>query len=294
MEHIAPILQAIASLAWAFFAFTALFVLKSEITQAFGRLTKAEFFGQKIELREELVKLEASAVAAVVETKALPKEERRIQSADQEETFDATIKSILQQATSDPKLALMTVAAELEKQARQALATRGLLGSRDAVSLSQALNELNQYGLPPNLAGTVRLFLDVRNKIVHGKASTNDDAVSALDSGLSLLRALNGLPNEVNIVYHPGVEIFSDAKCTQPITDAKGLILETTSPGGAMKTRRIFPTTRTHFQKGKQVAWEWNMQNVWPATWYRDLDTGAIREAWHSSAEFIGRHLDDI
>jgi hypothetical protein len=138
------------------------------------------------------------------------------------------------------------------------------------------------------------MFDHVRNKIIHGSAATDDDALRALDSGLAILRVLNTLPNEVNVVYHPGVEVFSDALGTKPIPDTKGIILETTSPGGAIKTFRIFPTTRTHFQKGKQVAWEWNMQKGWPAAWYRDPDTGAIREAWGSSAEFIGRHLDDI
>jgi hypothetical protein len=116
----------------------------------------------------------------------------------------------------------------------------------------------------------------------------------AAKTGMTILRALNVLPNEVNVVYHPGVEIFSDAAATKPIPDAKGVILETTSPGGVMKTFRIFPTTRTHFQKGKQVAWEWSMQKGWPAAWYRDPDTGTITQAWVSSAEFIGRHLDDI
>jgi hypothetical protein len=132
------------------------------------------------------------------------------------------------------------------------------------------------------------------NKIIHGAAATDDDALSALDTGMTILRALNVLPNEVNVVHHPGVEIFFDAAATKPIPDAKGVILETTSPGGVMKMFRIFPTTRTHFQKGKQVAWEWSMQKVWPAAWYRDADTGTITQAWVSSAEFIARHLDDI
>jgi hypothetical protein len=215
-------------------------------------------------------------------------------SAGQEERFDATIKSILQQAASAPKVALMTLRAELEKQAQQGLATRGILRGRPVVSLSQALSELRQYGFPPNLQGSLELFDDVRNKIIHGVAATDDDALRALDSGMTILRALNALPNEVNVVYHPGVEIFSDTACTKPILDARGVILETTSPGGLMKTFRIFPTTRTHFQKGKQVAWEWDMHKVWPAAWYRDLDTGAIRPAWLGSAEFIGRHLDEI
>jgi hypothetical protein len=61
-----------------------------------------------------------------------------------------------------------------------------------------------------------------------------------------------------------------------------------------MTTFRIFPTTRTHFQKGKRVAWEWNMAKVWPAAWYRDPDTGEIKEGWVSAAEFVGRHLDDV
>ena len=171
MEYVAPILRAIVDLLWVSFAFTALFTLKPEIIRAFGRLTKAEILGQKIELRDELVELHASTVATEKEAQELPRSfifepepaQLSIHGESptvrvQEETFDDTIKSILQQATSDPKLALMALAAELEKQARQALATRGLLDGRRAVSLSEALNELNQYGFPPNLAGTLRLF----------------------------------------------------------------------------------------------------------------------------------------
>jgi hypothetical protein len=98
-------------------------------------------------------------------------------------------------------------------------------------------------------------------------------------------------PDRVDIVYHPGVELFSDDAGTKPFPGAKGIVLETTtSPGGVMKT--IFPTTRTHFQKGRKVAAKWNVQKVWPAAWYRDPDTGEIKLAWLSSAEFVGRHND--
>jgi aminopeptidase N len=155
MDQVAPIIKAVASLLWPFFAFTVMFLFKSEISQMFHRLTKAEILGQKVELSEEVQELDASAVATAIETTALRPEQRRIPSVDEDETIDATIKSILQQATRDPKLALMALAAELEKQARQALATRGVLGTRRVVSLSQALSELNQYGFPPNLAGAV-------------------------------------------------------------------------------------------------------------------------------------------
>jgi hypothetical protein len=182
----------------------------------------------------------------------------------------------------------------LERQTRQDLAVRGLLKGRRHVAITEALRELHQYGFPPNLAGSVKLFLDVRNRIVHDVTATDADALSALDSGLTILRALDALPKETNVVYHPGVDIFSDQSCVTRIADAKGIILETTSPGGVIKTFRIFPTMQSDFQKGKTVAWEWNMQKTWGKAWYRDPDTEIIERGWDSSAEFTGRHLDEV
>ena len=95
-------------------------------------------------------------------------------------------------------------------------------------------------------------LMTYENKILHGGAATDSEALSALDSGITVLRALNVLPNEINVVHQTDVELFSERECTIPVPDAKGVILETTSPDGAMKTFRIFPTTRTHFEKGKR------------------------------------------
>ena len=94
--------------------------------------------------------------------------------------------------------------------------------------------------------------------------------------------------------YHPGVDIFIDPLCKTLITNAKGIILETESPGGITKSFRIFPTTRAHFQKGKRVAWEWSFELTWGPTWYKDPNTHEIKKAWDSSTEFIGRHLDEV
>ena len=76
--------------------------------------------------------------------------------------------------------------------------------------------------------------------------------------------------------------------------DCKGLILEAIGPGGAKKTLMIYPTTQTHYQKGMYIAWEWNLTKVWDETWYKDPDSGEIKYAWTSAAEFIGRNLEDI
>jgi hypothetical protein len=294
LDQIAPIIKALAALLWPLISLVVVVIFRSEIKVAMHRISKAEIFGQKIELREELAELKASVAATAVEIDALPKENRRVDGIEQDAMLNASVEALLKQATSDPKLALMSLSAELEKQARLALASRGLLQKRHAVSIGEALKELIEYGFPPNLIESLRLFSDVRNRIVHGLTATNDDTLSALDLGISLLKALNALPNEVNIVYHPGVDIFADSACTKLIDDAKGVIVETTSPGGVLTTFHIFPTKKHHFKKGKKVAWEWNAEAVWPDTWYKDPDTGAIREAWNWSAEFVGRHLDDI
>jgi hypothetical protein len=36
------------------------------------------------------------------------------------------------------------------------------------------------------------------------------------------------------------------------------------------------------------------MNNTWAESWYRDPDTHEIKSAWGSSAEFIGRDLDNL
>jgi hypothetical protein len=96
------------------------------------------------------------------------------------------------------------------------------------------------------------------------------------------------------VVYDPGVLLYSNADATVTIADARGVVLETTSAGGAMKSLRIFPSTRTHFERGREVAWEWNNESRWGPTWYRHPDSGEVEKAWDGSLEFIGRHLDEI
>lgn len=294
MESASHLISAIAALLWPVIVIILIFLYRADIPFFIRRLKKGKLFGQEFELDSELNGLKESAAAATVEVETLPKSDGRIIDFETEKSIDAIIKSILDVAVNTPKLALISLAAELEKQTRQALATRGLLVGRSSVPVSKGLNELARYGFPPNLSGSLSLFLDVRNKIVHGHEATDDDAIRAIDSGICILRALNSLPNEVNIVYHPGVNIFRDAECYNQIDGVCGVILETTSPGGAVKTFRIFPTTKSHFRTGKQVAWEWNMDNTWSKAWYRDPDTNEIKSAWEEAAEFIGRNIDEI
>ena len=166
---------------------------------------------------------------------------------------------------------------------------------RRYIPVFQAIAELDEkYGLPRHVPSSLKFFWEARNRLIHGGEGTDEDILRAVDSGLTILKALQAFPREINVVYRPGVDLFSNPDLSDPIPNAKGVLLETLAPGGTTKSLRIFPTTRTHFEKGRQVAWEWNMQNVWGKTWYRDPDTGEVKMAFGSSAEFVGRHLDEL
>jgi len=201
---------------------------------------------------------------------------------------------VIEIAAQSPSAALLALGAEIEREVRELLASLGLLLGRTSVPLQQALAELSTYGLPKHLPGSLELFWDVRNKLVHGRTSSPDDVLRAIDSGVAILKALYAIPRETNIVYHPGVTVYADEKCMKPISDAKGLILETQSPSGVSVHRRIYPTTKTDYEKGKRVAWEWSDRHRFGEAWYKDPDTGETKYAWTSSMEFVGRHLDQL
>lgn len=161
--------------------------------------------------------------------------------------------------------------------------------------LYHRLLRLDKYfgGLPVHIPSSLKFFWEARNKLIHGGDASQEDILRAIDSGIMILKALKAFPTEVNVVYHPGVKLFYDPLCINAVPNAKGVILETESPGGATKRFRIFPT-RSHFQKGKRVAWEWDYELTWGPAWYKDPDTDEIKQAWISSAEFVGRHLNEV
>ena len=243
--------------------------------------------------------MQKTATEASEEVASLPKvENEKALEADEKEhpSYDDTpIKNIIKEASRSPKTALFLLASEVEKEARQTLASIGKLKTSRNLTLTQIIDELDShYGLPKHVSSSLRLFWDTRNKIIHGGASEDRNILSAIDSGVTILKTLQALPRETNVVHHEGVTIYSDSNCKNVIPNAKGIILKTSSSSGAHVFYRIFPSTRTHFKKGIRVAWEWSFENVWKNAWYKDPDTNEIKSAWSSSAEFIGRNLDDI
>jgi hypothetical protein len=296
MSEISELLKAIATLLWPIFAFVSLFVFKKQIAESIGRFKKGKLLGQEIELNDSLENLQRSASKLSEEVSAIPTSDAgSSEGSNSEKDDESNIKAIIHEAARSPKAALILLATDIEKEARQTLASIGKLKDRKNINVRQAIDELDShYGLPKHISSSLRLFWETRNKIIHGGETSERNILSALDSGVSILKSLHALPRETNWVHHPGVEIYSDPECRVLIENGKGVILKSASSSGANIFYRIFPTTQTHFQKGKKVAWEWSYDNTWSDAWYKDPETNEIKLAWNSSAEFIGPHLNEL
>jgi hypothetical protein len=291
VSDVATLLRAIVDLIWAGVAGTALWVFKDDIRLLLRRVRKAKY--KDLEL--ELDALQQAAEQAK-EVPALPAGKPAELPATTETSAPVEVSSERQvQAlepapppAASPKYGVVLLAAEIERELRHYLAVTGRLQGRSFVPMAR---ELERYELPQDLALAIRRFWEVRNKVVHGLEATDDDAVRAADAGITILGALRSLPRERNVVYHPGVDIFSDPHGKQPVAVGKAVVLETTSSDGKKKSLRVFPTTRTDYTKGVEVAWEWRGAHTWGETWYRHPDDGTIQYGWSESMEFYGRPL---
>lgn len=211
------------------------------------------------------------------------------------QTVDSVVAHVLEQAQKSPRLGLIVLASELDRAVRDLLRGTGWWVEGRTGSLGAGVVRLAELGvLAPSMPSAVENFMAVRNDVVHGgQRVTDEDILRAVDTGVTLLRAVGTVPRERNFVSAVGVPLYKDETCTQPIEDATGVILRTVSPGGTATSFRIFPTTRSHFQVGREVAWKWNPERQWGPAWYRDED-GEVHQAWGGSLEFVGRQLDEL
>ena len=161
MDEYSNLVRAIASLLWPILVTTFMLLFRKQIGDAIGRIKKGKLLGQEIELSESLKTLQESASQASEEVALLPKQreskpEDDDESQDSETNNDTTIRSIIQEATRSPKAALMVLTAEIEKEARQTLASIGKLKGRTQIPIAQAIRDLDShYGLPRHMSSSL-------------------------------------------------------------------------------------------------------------------------------------------
>jgi hypothetical protein len=142
--------------------------------------------------------------------------------------------------------------------------------------------------IPPHVHESLRLFWDVRNRIVHGRDATDAEVAAAIDSGISLWRALGDLSHSITTVVKANLPLFSDAEGMQALEDATGVELEMNLRGPASLKTMVLPTSRGDYRAGMRVRWSFNHQRRFGKTWFRDPVTGEIKNAFTGSMEFNG------
>lgn len=296
LQDWAKLLQALASLAWPIFSFAVILIYRRDIGILITRLRRGKVLGQEFELEKSLDELDESANLASVETpRAILTSDATDIQLSREREFAKELDVLMEEASRSPKVALMILWSDMERELRQLLASMGLSAGVPRLPFYEMMGILNKRGgLPASVKGSIRNFLNIRNRIVHGGEASQDDILRAIDSGLTILQTIRSIPHEINIVYHPGVEVFSDPNGETLREGIKAVLLKTTSPDKSVESLRVFPTTCTHFKKGIQVSWEWNRDIVVGESWYRNPDSGNIEKGWHSSMEFIGRSIEDL
>lgn len=243
---------------------------------------------RSLELLGDLTEVAAEETPQLTDAGAIP-------AASEGPPDEGSIARVLAEVPKSPKGALLILGAEIERELRQLLWSSGWIQGVGKATITRSIEHLASLGvLPQSLGSSVKAFLDIRNRQLHGYGVTEDEVLRAIDIGLTILRAVTAIPREHNRIYHPGVEVFQDAAGDKRREGILAVVLETTSPGGTARRLRVFPTRKTDYVKGQRVSWEWNMKLVTSESWFRHPDTGSVEPAWSQSAEFVGRDLDAL
>lgn len=285
MENTIILIKAISTILWPITTLIIVLIFKKPITELISRIQKGQLFGNVFEFSDEIKKLDSSLEKAKAE---IP------YSFDNKS--DDKYFNILNKSIENPEIGILMVSAELEKKIRQIFSLTGLSNNHSYNNILQSFDILEKSGyISINTIKSLRIFLDIRNKIAHGfSIDKSNNVVGMLDMGIGLLKLVDSIPHERNYVYKFNVPIFKDSECTIPYEKGTAIILETYSANGVEKFKRIYPTTRTEYEIGMQLTWEWSFENKWDRAFYIDPDSNEKKEAWSSSAEYIGRDFKNI
>jgi hypothetical protein len=300
------VVQLMTAVFWPAAVFGIACLFKPQIRELLGRIRKIDAAGFHIEADAEQLTQKTAEIKEVQYPGEPVKQPPTGESAQQVARTKVTatliegptnFEEMLIRAASTPRSAALLVRHTVESEMRRLLAATGRFSragqQMQKIPFVQMMDEAEQTRLlSPELISSIRQFRELANQVIHGETDEQRTGTEITAAGLNIIRALRSIPHQRNFVEEPNVPIFSDPQCLSP-AEGHGISLKAVVPPENLEVHYIYPTTKNHFQKGKEVAWEWNSTRRWGPTWYRDLPGGEIKEAWGASLEFVGRHLDD-
>jgi uncharacterized protein YutE (UPF0331/DUF86 family) len=285
---------AVSHFAWPIATLIIIFLFRKDISMLLRRIRKGKLFGQEMELDPEIKEFGDAVKLAQGEIQESPLVEEIFNNEVEEQ--NKNIKEIIDASKVNPQLGIIRLSTILEKSLRTIGASLGVISANQRISVIKMFQNLEKKGkIKKNTNQAVKIFWELRNKIVHGHQIENErEILKVLDDGMSLLNTVTSIPHEKYIILHSGVSLYTDPECENTIKDATGVIVEITSSNKIDKYIRIFPTTSGSYYKiGMRVTWEWNMEKTWGKAWFKDPENNDIKSAWGSAAEFIGKEIID-
>jgi len=253
---------------------------------------------KQFESMHNLLKTLHEAVAALNKVDAEapePAADVKTQSGD-----DEAIRLVLNELPKSPIGALVILAAEIERKVRRILFSTGWfngLPHADRTSVKRSMDELARLKqIPSAMVESVSTFLKIRNRVLHGKPTTDAEVLRAVDLGLQILRSMSGIRFDNRRVRHSGLDAYVDRACVQKRDGVWVLVLDTSSNDGRYTRIETFPTKQPSIPEGHFVTYEWDLTSDEEIgdTWYLDPTSGEARNAWGSSRIFTGRDIETL
>lgn len=99
---------------------------------------------------------------------------------------------------------------------------------------------------------------------------------------------IHTMPARPYRVMRTDLPLYSDSGCKLKIEDSSLIVLKSEDPEQKHSVEEIMPT-RKRYKIGQLVQWDLNNKKVYPNSWYKNPESGAIEMAWIQAVEFIGK-----
>ena len=278
-ELINDLIISISHLLWPIVVLVCIIIFKKEISSLLTRIKKGKFFGQELELNNEIEKFETITEQALKTVTKNSNKQINIQDTFTHSRDNNLVSNIIE------------ISRKVEDELYNISGAYGILKDVHNKSISYISKKLAESNIiNETVFDSVIKFWQLRNQIVHKNYEGEEYQLKKISEiGFSLLSTLNKIPRSKFIVFKKEIDLFSDINCKNIRPDVKGLILKNINKSGITLEYNIYPTTREIYEIGDSVAWEWNSNNMWDTSYY--IDNAEIKKAFDQAAEFVGRPL---
>ena len=200
IELITAIAALLQALQWPLLALTIGLLWRDEIKLLMRRSRSWKVLGVEGEFSDLVEDLADSTSMPGESGPGTDAIERRLETGAERVGDSDSWSEIFRLAAVSPRAALMQLAAEIEEtlidKAQRHMAGDDQFDDLDAsrINMRDATNLLVTLGLMPlSLSENLADFREIRNRVVHGGEGSDAEILSAIDSGLTILRQLDAI-----------------------------------------------------------------------------------------------------